>query len=271
MRAGLFGLLGLMLAACGRIGYEQVQLGEWPGDGGPTDIAAAPADGPPADVAADGPAADAPVDGPVADRPPDAPPDAPPDLPVDNRLDAADVLPEVVSVTEVFGRRTGTRYLDWCPDDQVLIGLEGAAESATGTIYTNLAGRCGPPQLTASPPYRVTSIPYRTTLPARGSGQVTFAHLCPTGQAIVGIEGRADPDLRALSFVCADLVVTGGPTRYELVPGSNRTVEPLMNVAGGTPFSASCQPGHVARGTYMWAGPWIQAFGLLCSTVSVRP
>ena len=69
----------------------------------------------------------------------------------------------------------------------------------------------------------------------------------------------------------ADLVVTGEPPRYELVPGSNRTVEPLMNVAGGTPFSASCPFGHVARGTYMWAGPWIQAFGLACSTVSVRP
>jgi hypothetical protein len=269
MRAGLFCLLGLMLAACGRIGYEQVQLGEWPADGGRSDAAAVPADRPVTEWPADGPA-DAPVDGPAADLPPDVPPDAPPDLPVDTRADAADGFPAAVSLTGMYGRQTGTQYLDWCPDDQVLIGLAGATQPS-GTLYTNLVGLCGTPQLTSSAPYRVTSIRGLAALPARGSGEVEFSLLCPAGRAIVGIEGRADADLRALSFICADLVVTGGPTGYELTLGSNRTVEPLMNVAGGTPFSESCRFGHLARGTSVWAGPSIQAFGLACSTFAVRP
>jgi hypothetical protein len=265
MRAGLFCLLGLMLAACGRIGYEQVQLGAWPADGGATDTAA-PADRPAADLPADGPGADGAVDAPAADRPPDAPPD----LPMDTRPDAADSLPAAMSLTGMYGRQTGTQYLDWCPDDQVLIGLAGATQPS-GTLYTNLVGLCGTPQLTSSAPYRVTSIRGLAALPARGSGEVEFSLLCPAGRAIVGIEGRADADLRALSFICADLVVTGGPTGYELTLGSNRTVEPLMNVAGGTPFSESCRFGHLARGTSVWAGPSIQAFGLACSTFAVRP
>ena len=269
MRAGLSCLLVVMLAACGRIGYEQVQLGEWPADRGPMDASDVPVDGPPAD----GPA-DAPADGPLADRPPDVLPDAPADLqPVDTRPDVADDLPGPITmaVTAVFGRRIGTEYSDWCPNGQLLIGLTGAIQTTGGSTYASLVGQCGLPQLTAAPPYRVTSFRYGTTLPARGSGEVLFSQACSGDQAIVGFEGRADADLRALSFVCADLVVTSGPMGYQLVPGSKRTVEPLMNVAGGTPFSASCLPGLVAAGTRLWAGPGVQAFGLACSTVSVRP
>jgi hypothetical protein len=256
MRAGLSCLLGLVLAACGRVGYEQVQLGEWPADG--------PADGP--------------VDGPAADRPPDAPPDAlpdaPPDLPpVDTRPDVTGDAPgpSAMALTSIFGRQTGTQFLDWCPDDTVLVGLEGAAQPGSGTLYASLVGLCGTPQLTSSPPYRVTSYRGLSPLPARGSGEVVFSQTCSGGGAIVGFEGRADAELRALSFVCADLVVASGPAGYELVPGSNRTVEPLMNVAGGTPFEASCPAGFVARGTRLWAGQGIHAFGLACSTFAVQP
>ena len=207
------------------------------------------------------PGPDAPPD--VADAPPDAPPDVPPDAPPD--------APPDQSVTATYGQQTGTLYTDLCPPDQVLVGFQGKAGASSGSIYDSLEGFCSELNVSPTPPYRVSWTSLRETLPARGTGEIEFAIACGFNQAVVGFEGRAGPDLRALSFVCADLTVTGGPPSYTVVPGSGRYVQPLMNVPGGTPFSAACPPGQLARGTHLWAGPEIQAFGLACGTVSVRP
>jgi hypothetical protein len=258
MKAGLVCLLGLLaVAGCGRVGYEQIQLAELPVDAAPDAERSweAGTDAPP-----DLPGPDAPPD--VADAPLDVPPDAPPDVP-------SDVPPDQV-VTATYGQQTGTLYTDLCPPDHVLAGLQGSAGPSSGTIYDNLAGICALVNVSPSPPYRVTWTSSRL-LPARGTGEVEFAIACEANQAVVGFEGRAGPDLRALTFVCADLTATGGPPSHTVVPGSVRYVQPLMNVAGGTPFSAACPPGQLARGTHLWAGPKIQAFGLACGTVSVRP
>jgi hypothetical protein len=269
MRAGLLCLLGVAaIAACGRIGYESVDLAELPVDAGP--------DAPlPTDVGGN-PPADAEVDFSVDVSAPDAllpdKVDAQGDFP-DARMDVSlDAPVDTVSVTGTFGPQVGTLFTDLCPGDQVLVGFAGSAGPSSGSIYDNLIGRCGTVNVSSSMPYRVTSVPLSSsTLPARGNGQVTFASRCPPDQVVVGFSGRADPDLKALSFVCANLVVTGGPATYSIVPGSDRSVEPLMNVAGGNAFSAACPPGQLARGTHLWAGPRIQAFGLACGTVAFRP
>jgi hypothetical protein len=157
-------------------------------------------------------------------------------------------------------------YIDVCPEDQVLIGINVWTSDSVEWLQRGQAV-CGTMVLTSNDGVYAVAIVETETLRSRGSGtgMLTMASAqCPNNEVVVGFDGREGMYMDSITLYCAPLTVTGDAGSFVIEIGSDAPVDSVGN-SGGTSFNmVSCPAGLVARGGQIEAGGYFDAFGLVC-------
>jgi hypothetical protein len=290
--------IGLLvaLAACGRVGYEQVQIAEI-GDGplAPRDAGVPIDQQAPADTGSTSPIDLHPDEGgPIDVRPPDvpdastspeaSPPDVqdtsppppdvmtpPPDVmapPPDAAVDAATARTVVASGQNATPRRggSGVGVVDICPGGQLLVGFEGTESPNGASPIQSMVAVCA---AVTFPIGGGSPTPWPLTrLPARGntSGQ-RWVRICPAGHVLAGFDGNARNVIGDLVLRCKR--VSLGPGGTSLVLGSESELDDLGGPTLDDFTQSDCSNDQAVRGAETRFGSVLEAFGLICSTALV--
>jgi hypothetical protein len=279
------------LASCGKIGYDPVVALGAPDAAGPTYDATGDTGRPPDQQTPTSDSGQPSADGP-ADTPPDAArpvdgsskPDLPDEAPVTVDASAprdtmeapadsaADRPPDPVLVASgqhATPRRggSGAGVVDLCRDGDFLIGFQGTASpNRNAPVIQSLLGVCATISFpnVGSPTALVTHI-----LSTRGntSGD-DWSRVCPEGHVLVGFDGNAGTAIGQLVLACAPISLDA--SRQSVVMGSDIELDDV-GASAGTDFpQTDCPAGQAARGAEIRAGSVLEAFGLVCGTLSLR-
>jgi hypothetical protein len=175
-----------------------------------------------------------------------------------------------LSLTAQQGGPGGTAYTDTCPGSQAVIGYQGyiTPPSVGLTLVGGIQALCAEIFLSAT---GVESIP-GATLPVRGTSQNgPWMQVCPAGEVVVGFSGHSGDFLDRVAFVCAQLGTSDGEGGEEILSIEGETTLPFAGGDGGTPYAVTCPPGQIARGSNLFAGEWVNLFGLVCGTPALVP
>lgn len=183
--------------------------------------------------------------------------------------------------TELFGSPGGSLYMEVCPHDQVVVGMDYRFDFGTPADFgflTSLAPVCG--ALVPSQSTGTIGVVVGEALTPRGAGAGTsgVGGRCPAGQVVTGFEGARNLDsntseLRELTLHCAPLTFAEGGA---LQIGAATPAPPLSTnlAASAVPPDdvlplQPCPAGQVVRGAVVRAGAWVDAVGLLCGAPSL--
>jgi hypothetical protein len=175
-----------------------------------------------------------------------------------------------LSLTAQQGGNGGTAYTDTCPGSQAVIGYQGYITPASvGLILIGgIQALCAEVFLSAS---GIETSP-GATLPMRGTSQDgPWMQICPAGQVVVGFSGHSGLDLDRVAFECAQLVTSEGEAGEELLSLETEVTLAAAGGDGGSPYEVSCPSGQVARGSNLFAGEWVDSFGLVCGSPALVP
>ena len=177
------------------------------------------------------------------------------------------------SATPRQGGDGGIEHVDLCPDGEMVIGYLGSVEDIDAfttpvALNAGLQAVCGMPRFAQD---EMITVERSATLPLRGApgaDALAWERLCPGGQVVVGVEGRAGLALDQLALTCAEIHVRQDEDGERVL-----SIDPASTLApaggdGGNAFSAACDEGEVARGHGVRAGRWIDAFSLVCGAVA---
>jgi hypothetical protein len=187
------------------------------------------------------------------------------------------------ALTEFFGSPGGELYMEICPHDQVVVGMDyrfNFGSPADFGFLSSVSTVCGAlvPTVSAGTVGIVVGEP----LPPRGAGNgmAGIGGRCPAGQVVTGFEGARNFDgttseLREITLHCAPVTLAGGALQI----GAATPAPPLSaNFALSTvpadvvlPLQP-CPAGQLARGVAVHAGAWVDGVGLECGALSLaRP
>lgn len=166
--------------------------------------------------------------------------------------------------TAVHGGTTTTPYLDVCPGDAVLVGVQGTVSKVGVILVSSIQGLCANLVLSADGATITTGT--TTETPLRGGTGNAWTQSCPSNQVVIGFEGRAGACLDRLAIRCGSLVRQGNAVTVS--PGSTL---PAVGGTGGEPFTDGCAGGQIARALNLVVldGNWVDGMGLVCGTSTV--
>jgi cysteine-rich repeat protein len=162
-----------------------------------------------------------------------------------------------------------------CGTNEVIVGFYGRA----GRFLDRIGEYCAKPGIvedTSTVPYRYrVELSAPTAVTSRGgNGGSDFGTVCPIGQMVVGISGRADSNLiTRFTFSCASFEV-GPDFRLREVPGSRAPVGLEVGEFDGQPFAIPCASDafaaklHGAIASCCAPNVYIGTIGLSCSTMA---
>jgi hypothetical protein len=173
------------------------------------------------------------------------------------------------------GLNTGTQYGDDCPSNQAVIGYRGFLNSPD----SGLIGDFGLPAivigaiqtvcatLSLGGPASDEIVPgFSTPLRMLGNGRDSpWTQLCPANEVVVGFAGRSGTALDQVAFVCGHWIA---PNTCDSPTIDQATLLPAAGGNGGRRFQEVCPFGQMAVGSYVRAGAWVDAFGLVCAAPS---
>lgn len=184
--------------------------------------------------------------------------------------------------TAQLGTPGGSLYMDICPRDQVVVGMDYRfdfgmpADFGYFTAVSLVCGELVPNRLAGS-----LDVVIGEPLSPRGAGSGVGGSggRCPLGQVVTGFDGARNFDgitseLRELTLHCAPLALdasvavgTARPTQAMSADFAVSTVPPDEIL----PLQP-CPEGQVARGAVLRAGNWVDGVSLICSApVLARP
>lgn len=182
--------------------------------------------------------------------------------------------------SEQLGSPGGSLYMELCPHDQVVVGMDYRFNFGTPADFgflTAVAPVCG--ALVPSPSSGRVDVIVGEALPPRGGGAGTagVGGRCPAGRVVTGFEGALNFDgttseLREITLHCAPLGVADGALQL----GAAEAAPPLSaNFAASTVPADEvlalqpCPAGQVVRGVAVNAGSWVDGVSMLCGTPSL--
>jgi len=181
-----------------------------------------------------------------------------------------------VSTVEL-GSPGGGLYMDICPRDRVVVGMDYRytfGSPADFGYLTSVALVCG--ELTPNRRAGTLGVVVGAPLPPRGVGEGVSGTggRCPIGQVVTGFEGARNFDgttseLREFTLHCAPLAL-GDDGSVAL--GTSQPTQPMSaEFAVSTVLPSEvmplqpCPEGQVARGAAFHAGRWVDGISLVCS------
>jgi len=158
----------------------------------------------------------------------------------------------------------GVRFDDVCPAGQVMIGFDGGIRG--GSTYLGvLSVVCGRLGETVNG----LTINNGMAFPLRGGdgNGGGIAQRCRAGEVVVGYGGRAGRLVDQLYLSCAPVVQNGD----RVLTGPAQALAPAGG-QGGEPFApVNCPIDTLAVGGIIRAGDGIDAVGLICAPITIRP
>ncbi|HVJ19113.1 MAG TPA: C-type lectin domain-containing protein, partial [Polyangiaceae bacterium] len=202
------------------------------------------------------------------------------------------------SAVRIFGTSTTQTaggsafpYFDVCPEDEVLIGINGwtqpdaspswlmRGQAVCGKIVLTQGGSPGgggaggAAGAAGAPEIGDDSLSIRiepgALLYERGNGLIDDVQgpaMCNPNEVVVGFDGRQGAFMDRIRVYCAPLLLTGGPGTYAIEIGEFPTPRGSVGIStGGGAFAQfPCPAGQIARGAQIQAGSYLDAFGLIC-------
>jgi len=176
-----------------------------------------------------------------------------------------------------LGTPGGALFMDICPRDQVVVGMDYRYDFGTPADFgylTAVSLVCGElvPNRQAGSLDVVVGEPL--TPRGGGSGLTGSGGRCPLGQVVTGFEGARNfagniSEIRELTLHCAPLALGEDAS---VTSGSASPAQPLsadFAVSTVAPFETlplqPCPQGQVARGAAIRAGTWVDGVSLICS------
>jgi hypothetical protein len=157
----------------------------------------------------------------------------------------------------------GMPFLDLCPDDEAVVGVQGnltwlIPEIILGAVQATCAS------MTVDPSSGLVTTAPGAVLAVRGSGPAdAWTQTCPADQVVVGFVGRFGEAVDQAAFECASLQV-------DLDAGSFSTGPLVVLTAaggdGGSAFQSPCPAGQLARGLVGRSGAWVDELGIACAS-----
>lgn len=179
--------------------------------------------------------------------------------------------------TVELGTPGGSLYLEICPRDQVVVGMDYRYAFGTPAdfgYFTSVALVCGElaPNRDAGSLDVIVGAPL--TPRGAGSGVAGVGGRCPVGQVVTGFEGARNFDgttseIREFILHCAPIALAADtalavgaalPTQPMSASFAVSTVPPdeIMSLQ-------PCPDGQVVRGAAVHAGTWVDGISLICS------
>jgi hypothetical protein len=180
--------------------------------------------------------------------------------------DASPVVVELGgdAATSEYGSPTGGMpFLDLCPDDEAVVGLQGnltyyVPALILGAIQATCASMVVDPssgQITTAP---------GAVLAVQGTGPAdVWTQMCPAGQVVVGFVGRSGDAVDQAAFECASLAVDLDAGSFSMGP---LVVLTAAGGDGGMAFGSECPMGQIVRGLVGRSGAWVDELGLACAS-----
>jgi hypothetical protein len=171
---------------------------------------------------------------------------------------------------------TGSQYYDGCPQNQAVIGYRGFLNSPDSGLIGNfglpaivigaIQTVCG--ALSLGGPASDEIVPaFSTSMPMRGNGQDSpWKQLCPSNEVVVGFAGRSGTALDQVAFLCGHWIA---PNTCDSPTIDYATLLRAAGGNGGSRFQDVCPAGQMAVGSFIRAGAWVDAFGLVCAAPSL--
>jgi len=155
----------------------------------------------------------------------------------------------------------GDRFTLACGADEVMVGVRGESGTASGAT---VVGRIGPVCVPRDAAGRWAGTPQQRGV-VGGGGGAAFERMCPSGQAVVSVQGRSGLAVDQVAVGCRPLDGTGR------VAG----VATVLDAAGGNGGQLEaplvCGDGRPATGLYGRASSALQNVGLLCGVANASP
>jgi len=170
----------------------------------------------------------------------------------------------------IYGGSGGTAYTSLCGENEVVVGVE----LRYGSEIDRLQLRCQPLGLliltgTIPHTFRIDRTGSASLLTAYGgTGGSIASYTCPSGEAVVGIQGRAATRLDALQVRCGSWAVAGTPGSF-VVTRTLGALSPFRGGNGGTAFTYTCPDGGMLRGLAVRSGSRVDRVQPYCRTVGV--
>ncbi len=165
----------------------------------------------------------------------------------------------------MYGSPTGGMpFLDLCPDDEAVVGLQGnlSAHEMPALVLGAIQATCA--SMAADPSSgQVTTTPGAVLGVQGTSAAGAWTQTCPAGQVVVGFVGRSGVAVDRAAFECASLTVNLETGSFSMGP---LVALPAAGGDGGQPFQSECPVGQLARGLVGRSGTWIDELGLACAS-----
>jgi hypothetical protein len=174
------------------------------------------------------------------------------------------------SILPQRGGTGGTAFTLSCNERETLMGLR-INYSVSGNGLDRISPRCRPTfQATAAAtePYSVNlntgNLTYDETACCGGSGGTFVIADCAAGESLVGLNTKADTQVRAIQPICANLSVSGNT----IVRGTERSLG-VWGYQTGTFYSDICPGNEVASQLRIRSGGSVDALGVACAKPTV--
>ena len=182
----------------------------------------------------------------------------------------AGIVPTNPVAGTAFGGSGGSAFTLACPNNTVLVGIDGRAGSRVDAITPVCAPLQVTPAGSPSPEYAyaVHTGTATTMGTVGGTGGSVFSARCPADQVVIGMTGRSGDNIDRIGIGCGALSITRVASSWLLVltPASSTD---SYGGSGGSPFSFACPAGQAATGATGRAGDRVDKFGFVCSRLSL--
>jgi hypothetical protein len=167
----------------------------------------------------------------------------------------------------------GTRYLDACPNHQVLVGFRGFlgyVPNTTQDYHIRLQAICGTLSFEIEAEQCRVHVPEGSTLPERGlGGTMEWERRCPTDEVLVGFFAKTGSNIDQLIFFCSPVFIQLLETRHSIVRGPSFELPPAGKGGGSLNFGPlECPEDTLATVAHIEATTSVISFGLGCQTPS---
>ncbi|MCH9688750.1 MAG: DUF4215 domain-containing protein [Deltaproteobacteria bacterium] len=159
--------------------------------------------------------------------------------------------------------------IDPCPQGQGLQGFTGTIDDQAfdqSGVVGRLTGQCATLDLVDDDPTALVFGP-GTTLPTHGErGSREFSLMCPPGQLVAGLRGRAGGVIDQLRIACRSLEVEGQGSEQTIVVATGQGDGPAGGDGGQSFGAVECGDGQVAASIEVHANDFVLRVGLKCWT-----
>jgi len=181
----------------------------------------------------------------------------------------AGILPTQPTPGTAFGGSGGSAFTLACPNNTVLVGIDGRSGARVDAITPVCAPLLVTP-VAGSPEYSyaVHTGTATTMGTVGGTGGSVFSSRCPADQVVISMVGRSGDNIDRIQLSCGALSIAHVASSWllALTPAASLS---SYGGGGGGPFSFACPAGQAATGATGRAGDRVDRFGFVCSRLGI--